>query len=164
MDGSEYKRVPSQLTDDEVIPSVAQISSSLVTSMRRPRRRAVSVGPQSEADAYEALAFREMHRRTVSAEERKRRDVGDLQMTTYQDGSMNKTDSAFPAYQEFSKDSLEHLPTAPSLNGPVAQAEEVIGMNPRREGGATEVVSQPERPRVRYDVEVVTKLIIYAGQ
>jgi hypothetical protein len=31
--------------------------------MRHPRRRAISIGPQSEADAYETLAYREKRRR-----------------------------------------------------------------------------------------------------
>jgi hypothetical protein len=37
--------------------------------MRHPRRRAISVGPQSEADAYETLAYREKRRRESIGEQ-----------------------------------------------------------------------------------------------
>ena len=55
--------MPNDLKDDNIFPSVFEIPSFL-TSMRHPRRsRAVSIGPQSEADAYETLAYRDKRRR-----------------------------------------------------------------------------------------------------
>lgn len=59
---SEYGKVPGHLKDDEVIPNFSDIPS-ILTSIRHPRRRAISIGPQSEADAYETLAYREKRRR-----------------------------------------------------------------------------------------------------
>src|SRR2546421_9665813 len=58
----EYKRVPAHLKDDNVIPSVSEFPS-IITSIRHPRKRAVSIGPQSAADAWETLAYREKRRR-----------------------------------------------------------------------------------------------------
>src|SRR5690554_1287303 len=55
---SEYKKVP-RLPDD-TLPSVSQIPG-LIRSVRRPRSD--SVGPQSAADAYETLAYRDKRRR-----------------------------------------------------------------------------------------------------
>ena len=57
---SEYSRIPKHHKDDNVMPSVSEISA-LFSSIHR--RRAVSIGPQSEADAYETLAYREKRRR-----------------------------------------------------------------------------------------------------
>ena len=60
---SEYKKVPVQQKDDNVFPSVTEIPS-LIASIRHPRKsRSVSIGPQSEADAYETLAYREQRRK-----------------------------------------------------------------------------------------------------
>lgn len=65
---SEYKEVPTDLKDDNVIPYVSEIPS-LWTSMRHPRKsRSVSMGPQSQADAYETLAYREKRRRESLSE------------------------------------------------------------------------------------------------
>ena len=64
----EYKEVPKNLKDDNVIPGVSEIPS-ILTSFRHPRKsRSVSVGPQSQADAYEALAYREKRRRESMSE------------------------------------------------------------------------------------------------
>jgi hypothetical protein len=60
--------VPGHLKDNDVIPSFADIPS-IITSMRHPRRRAISIGPQSEADAYETLAYREKRRRESVSEQ-----------------------------------------------------------------------------------------------
>lgn len=54
--------MPGHLKDDNVLPSFSDIPN-IITSIRHPRRRALSVGPQSEADAYETLAYREQRRR-----------------------------------------------------------------------------------------------------
>lgn len=63
MPASEYNKIPSHLKVDNVMPSVSDLPG-LLTSIRHPGRgRAVSVGPQSAADAYETLAYREKRRR-----------------------------------------------------------------------------------------------------
>ena len=64
----EYREVPKDLKDDNVIPYVSEIPS-ILTSMRHPRKsRSVSIGPQSQADAYETLAYREKRRRESASE------------------------------------------------------------------------------------------------
>ncbi|KAI9728118.1 MAG: hypothetical protein M1828_004579 [Chrysothrix sp. TS-e1954] len=107
LNASEYKRVPPLRKDDNVIPPASEIPAML-DSLRQPRRRSVSVGPQSAADAYEVIAFREQRRR--------------------QSGSLPE-------------------PKEPS---PVKDEEQVM-------------FDQLLKPRVRYDVEVLTKLIVYTG-
>ena len=60
---SEYKDVPLHVRDDNVLPNVSDFPK-MVRSIRGPGRgRSVSIGPQSAADAYETLAYRERRRR-----------------------------------------------------------------------------------------------------
>lgn len=96
-----YKQVPTDIPD-EVIPSMKQIPS-MVRNFRRPRRD--TVGPQSEADVYEAMAYKNRQRR--------------LSNQTY--------------------DEAERTQDSDSMKKMIA------------------------KPRVRYDVEVVTKLVVYSG-
>src|ERR1700710_1167534 len=63
MPASEYQKIPSGLKVDNVMPSVSDLPG-LLDKIRHPGRgRSVSVGPQSAADAYETLAYREKRRR-----------------------------------------------------------------------------------------------------
>ncbi|WEW57378.1 Long-chain base-1-phosphate phosphatase [Emydomyces testavorans] len=170
---SEYKRVPEHLKDDDVIPNVSEIPSML-TSIRHPRRRAVSIGPQSEADAYETLAYRE-HRRRQSA------------------SSPDRTPSARPSPFTASSESsggpfLKDKQSPRSANRSplrLAEYEHMMGTGTPtceqngtsnvadtaarsleytiKSQGEEEMFSMITKPRVRYDVEVVTKLIVYSG-
>lgn len=97
----QYKDVPKDLPD-EVLPSVKQIPE-MVRKLRGPRRD--SVGPQSAADVYEAVAYKTRQRR-----------------------------SSHQAY-----DDAEQIQDSAMLNKMI------------------------EKPRVRYDVEVITKLVVYFG-
>ena len=56
----DYTQVPPLRKDDNVLPSASDIPAML-SNIRRRRR--VSVGPQSEADAREYLANRELRRK-----------------------------------------------------------------------------------------------------
>lgn len=96
-----YTEVPKDLPD-EVLPSMKQIPT-IVRSFRRPRGD--SVGPQSAADVYEAVAYKNRQRRFSNQ--------------TYDDAERTKD-----------SDIMKKL---------------------------------IEKPRVRYDVEVVTKLVVYSG-
>ncbi|KAI5795618.1 phosphatidic acid phosphatase type 2/haloperoxidase [Geopyxis carbonaria] len=132
---SEYKHVP-RLPDDTML-SLNEIPS-LVRSIRRPRSD--SVGPQSAADAYETLAYREKRRRESSAAPSAAtstisRDIekyeqemgtGNVDTTALADGNHDDDDEEREEREVFQK-------------------------------------IEPFRPRVRYDVEVVTKLIVYSG-
>src|SRR5262249_11673781 len=63
---SQYNTVPPLRKDDNVIPSASDIPN-LINSVRQHHGRAVSIGPQSAADAYETIAYRrEQRRRSLS--------------------------------------------------------------------------------------------------
>ncbi|EMC91768.1 hypothetical protein BAUCODRAFT_126761 [Baudoinia panamericana UAMH 10762] len=120
----EYRNVPPLRKDDNVIPPAMDIPA-LVSSLRNPRKRRVSVGPQSEADAREYIANR-MQRR------QKRRN------------SRGSTGAA----------STKHRPSDAGASSDSGKEDE---KNDR------EMFSALEKPRIRYDVEVITKLVVYAG-
>ncbi|KAF3163551.1 hypothetical protein TWF788_001562 [Orbilia oligospora] len=115
------------------------------------RGRSDSVGPQSAADAYETLAFRE----------RKRREsLGQEGMSP---GSRSPVRS--PLGQENGNNNVNN-----SLGGYVQQQqqqrlkeEEEKASEEAYEKQERDMLSQIEKPRVRYDVEVVTKLLVYSG-
>ncbi|KAI5842937.1 sphingoid base-phosphate phosphatase [Morchella snyderi] len=126
---SEYKKVP-RLPDDTLF-GLSELPA-LIHNFRRPRSD--SVGPQSAADAYETLAYREKKRRE---------SIGTSQ------------------------------PRSPSMSRDLAKYENEMGngdvdvkalvVDSDDEKAEAEVFRKIERPRVRYDVEVVTKLVVYAG-
>lgn len=156
---SQYSKVPTHLKDDEVIPKFSEIPS-ILTSIRHPRRRAISVGPQSEADAYETLAYREKRRRESRssmnrpslAAETDRKNLKATKLNEYE----NMMGTGTPRYSSPHASGIEGDRTdrsSPPI--PFPDYEE-----PPDEA---EVFSQIKRPRVRYDVEVVTKLIVYSG-
>ncbi|KAI9828159.1 MAG: hypothetical protein M1832_003686 [Thelocarpon impressellum] len=191
---SEYKKVPAHIKDDNVIPSVSELPS-LFTAMRHPRKRAVSIGPQSAADAYETLAYREKRRResTCSAGaigegiEPQSDQRGHFSMpSSPTDGSsatmglstmMSRPAlsrilpiqplTAVQSYEHMmgqgSVSALESCPASPASETATLaqQQEDVERKHDERED--REMFSRLERQRVRYDVEVVTKLIVYAG-
>lgn len=165
-----------QLKDDNVIPSVAEIPSFL-TSIRHPRRsRSVSVGPQSEADAYETLAYREKRRRESKSE-----------MTSFKIDEKTSSPSDYFGITTSSASnrypSAAMLPTPASSNLDLHQSlteAEAVLYTPLTPGSSRtsrrpsaerrqdekeerEMFSRLEKPRVRYDVEVITKLIVYSG-
>jgi hypothetical protein len=137
----------------------------MLTNIRQARRRAISVGPQSEADAYEALAYRQQRRREGSFSER---------TGSANDGRYPKQDGANPSKTQGTGRGLaeyEHMMgssspkfeqtterrranSATTANGPTHSLQ-----NEEEE----DMFSLITRPRVRYDVEVVTKLIVYSG-
>lgn len=171
----EYGRIPGQLKYDDVMPSVSDIPSML-TSIRHPRRRAVSIGPQSEADAYEAIAYRQERRRASAASENGRPSTPSrenvkspsLRPTTRSKRTASSvSDTQSPArslhdyekmmgsgaqiYKEENEKSVDALANG---NGTVTNDEE----------DEKEMFLKITPPRVRYDVEVVTKLIVYSGR
>jgi hypothetical protein len=203
MPASEYQKIPSRLKVDNVMPSVSDLPG-LLTSIRHPGRgRSVSVGPQSAADAYETLAYREKRRRDSL-------NAAELESAAHSPRSSTFTSQAndyFPAISgDVDKDgavsqvsgisaSLGHvnpgnLPTpaqsrvgsyeqmmgqghvlfAPATPPPGAENMEIddddaeIFVGQSNELDEKEMFSRLEKPRVRYDVEVVTKLVVYAGK
>ncbi|OAX83761.1 hypothetical protein ACJ72_01876 [Emergomyces africanus] len=97
---SQYEQVPGHLKDDDVIPNVSEIPS-ILTSIRHPRRRAISIGPQSEADAYETLAYREKRRReSTSSDQSRSVSAGRRLPPTIEDKRIIMRDTS-PAFQRF---------------------------------------------------------------
>ncbi|KAG7106371.1 Dihydrosphingosine 1-phosphate phosphatase like protein [Verticillium longisporum] len=159
---SEYKSIPAGSRMDNLIPSVREIVR-VGESIRHPatRGRSVSIGPQSAADAYEALAYRER---------RRRESIGSNGST--------KGKEALADVQENSDD-RDGRGAASGVHGGIGEYEKQMGSfvsSPIEESRATdfpspeqdeaeekEMFSRLTRPRVRYDVEVVTKLVVYAG-
>ncbi|EEP75491.1 conserved hypothetical protein [Uncinocarpus reesii 1704] len=171
---SEYKRVPDHLKDNDVIPNVSEIPSML-TSIRHPRRRAVSVGPQSEADAYETLAYREHRRRLSTSSANRAADTRSSPLAAgpeNSDSSHSAPDPKHPKPPRSANRSPLRLHEYEHMMGTGTPVYEQNGTD--KDGGSARQSpdyskSQNEedmflmitKPRVRYDVEVVTKLIVY---
>lgn len=133
---SEYTKVPKQHSGDNVIPSVSEIPGLF------RRRRAISIGPQSEADAYETLAYRERRRRTsLSANDKTIAIEGNSELGAYE--SMMGTG--------FDDDPSGRI----MADGPAQAVQQALEEHA--------MFSRLQKPRVRYDVEVITKLIVYTG-
>ena len=183
----EYENVPEHLKVDNVLPSVSEIPSFL-SSIRHPQRsRAVSVGPQSAADAYETLAFREKRRReSISTLPR---NIAAREPQKYGAESSGYFEGSNLLSQRRILQPSGSLPTPPSssLNLHDYMTEDIATNNlpltpdaltheqfsnirsisqdrRQNEKEDREMFSRLQKPRVRYDVEVVTKLIVYTGR
>ncbi|KAL8895789.1 MAG: hypothetical protein Q9192_003443 [Flavoplaca navasiana] len=184
---SMYTNVPKNLKTDSVLPPISELPS-LLTSLGNPRKhRSVSVGPQSEADAYEALAFRDKQRReSTSAAPRKRqltkgqigRNSNDCAESTIEAFSSNAfkntrisalitpTSSKLNLHNELALPDVFHedISTPGTLSGTFNTPDRRSSEDRREfEKERREIFSMVEQPRVRYDVEVITKLIVYTG-
>ncbi|GAB7338648.1 hypothetical protein MBLNU457_5379t2 [Dothideomycetes sp. NU457] len=158
---SQYQQVPTLRKDDNVIPQFKEIPAFL-TSLRHPRKRAVSVGPQSEADAREMIHHRDQVRRESQNTERPTfirqssllglpSPLEDAETETYQLGATRKHRYEGPLQIPGAAAGYELLtpPLSDAASDAASDAEMFLAL---------------EKPRVRYDVEVVTKLVVYAGK
>ncbi|KAK2879963.1 hypothetical protein FQN49_000722 [Arthroderma sp. PD_2] len=165
---TEYNRVPNQLKYDDVMPNVSDIPSML-TSIRHPRRRAISIGPQSEADAYEAIAYREHRRRTSAASDTARPSSSPREKSPATRPKRGISNASEPQSPSRSLDDYEHMMGTGQTYEGGAKADGVPNGNGAVTSDALEeedekdMFSKITPPRVRYDVEVVTKLIVYSG-
>lgn len=138
---SQYTKVPRLLKDDNVIPPARDIPK-FISSLGKPRKRTVSVGPQSEADAREMLAQREIHRKQSLRDLQSMSSNGDIAVST-------------------AVVDIQEAPDQSKLLGhDLAQGRSPYQSDSEQEKVVFEGI---EKPRVRYDVEVVTKLVVYAG-
>jgi dihydrosphingosine 1-phosphate phosphatase len=170
---SEYRRVPKQRDDDNLIPPVSEIPHML-TAFRR--KRAISVGPQSEADAYEAMAYREKRRRDSTSSNTPLTPVVLPSMSKSQTSSSHgpvaiESHTTRRRSKSASIEEYKNMMGAGfSPGGPLASntiqrnlfTSGVESDTEQRENRA--LFSNLLKPRVRYDVEVVTKLIVYSGE
>lgn len=113
---------------------------TLIHNIRRPRSD--SVGPQSAADAYETLAYREKKRRESIGTRQPRSPSIARDVAKYKNEMRN-------GYIDVK--ALADSGDDDSDDGDDERAE-------------VEVFMKIEKPRVRYDVEVVTKLVVYSGR
>ena len=163
---SEYRRVPQQRDDDNLIPPVSEIPG-LINRFRRRRR--VSVGPQSEADAYETMAYREKMRRDSLSANGMPPSVNpsptEEHPKIFPDPSVNG-----PSHSRKRSKSIEEYksmmgaPMSPRLDP--QNSSDAVRRHHKASSAALdekELFSNLQRPRVRYDVEVITKLIVYSG-
>jgi hypothetical protein len=163
--------VPAHLKDHEVLPSFAEIPS-ILTNIRHPRRRAISIGPQSEADAYETLAYREKRRRESLSNNAHNYsvaedggDTGNVSMSGTQPYKLTRKQSKLDEYEHMMGTGISrHSPDAIAVMDREPSTEPFPAYDEGKEPDLTEVFSQVKKPRVRYDVEVVTKLVVYSGK
>ncbi|MCJ1288098.1 hypothetical protein MMC26_007453 [Xylographa opegraphella] len=184
---SEYDNVPSHLKTDSIMPSVSEFPN-IFSSIRHPRRsRSISIGPQSEADAYEALALRDRKRReSISViggksiswnsdvkEDESTKDY--FKHTKASSQPTGKSTAIFSAQktaipdasgsQNWSDKSV-FTPSAPFDNTVTSNelARTISQLRRKDKREEKEIFSKLVKPRVRYDVEVITKMIVYSGQ
>ncbi|KAF2482966.1 phosphatidic acid phosphatase type 2/haloperoxidase [Neohortaea acidophila] len=161
----DYKAVPPLRKDDNVLPSASDIPSMLSSSFRHPRRRRISVGPQSEADARELLANRQ-HERNKSRSRSSRSPPGTKSDSSVaEDGgasSDGKSSSAPPALARSDGRQKGDL-LAPPMPAIHVSDEASRAKDAARDKEDHRMLSALEKPRTHYDVEVVTKLVVYAG-
>lgn len=156
-----YTTVPSNLKDNDVFPNFSDIPS-IITTIRHPRRRAISVGPQSEADAYETLAYREKRRRE-SQSGGNRDSPADGENKPNGTDVLSRKPSKLDEYEDMmGRGSPQSGTVEMDVNIPRSSPLPPPEYNTSRKD-EKEVFSQIKKPRVRYDVEVVTKLVVYAG-
>lgn len=149
-----------------MLPKFSEIPS-IITTIRNPRQRAVSVGPQSEADAYETLAYREKRRR----ESRSNGSTTDSKPSPAPTEAWSTSAMRKPKLNEYENMMGTGTPRYSSPHVPAATDDRTDRSSPpvpfpdyEEPPDEAEVFSQIKRPRVRYDVEVVTKLIVYSGK
>lgn len=159
---SEYKSVPPGTRMDNMFPSASDFPR-MVESIRHPttRGRSVSIGPQSAADVYETLAYRERRRRdsmNSNPSLRSKSSNVELASTKEEDGSGRALTSGAKSPLNRYEQQMGEVTESPTENGATAFPE-----YNEDEMDESKVFSQLVKPRVRYDVEVVTKLVVYAG-
>ena len=142
------------LRDDNVIPSALDIPAMLST-LTHPRRRRISVGPQSEADAREFFASREQKRQDDRSASRSRRkpgvdDLREYVPSTHAGENVITPNRSGAAANGFLSQPGSNVSSDAPIEGPEQKHDR-------------DLVSALEKPRTHYDVEVITKLIVYAG-
>jgi hypothetical protein len=177
---SEYKDVPLHVRDDNVLPNVSDLPK-LVRSIRGPGRgRSVSIGPQSAADAYETLAYRERRRRESLGSDagggaaggkglKAAMSLNGLREKAVVDGECSQVSGVRSGGRLAEFEGMMGTGTvvaSPTLDAPAKDSVAGVDLflGEEDELGEREVFSKLVKPRVRYDVEVVTKLVVYTGE
>lgn len=173
----DYNTVPVLRKDDKVLPPARDIPGMLSTITRR--KRTISVGPQSEADAREFIANREQTRRDERSASRERSRLPPAKslllapenqqplLTPEEQPDGTTYLSVRPRTTTQSSNGAKNILTPPASDTGTATSSE-DGVDERNESRQDErhdkeMFSTLEKPRIRYDVEVITKIIVYAG-
>jgi hypothetical protein len=191
LNASKYTSIPTLHDDDNLIPSASELPNKIM-NLAHPRKRSISVGPQSAADAYETLAYRNRRRReSVSS-----LDGGIAEDAPWAPSPRSQAKPQTPALEKAEPQllgagllptpmqsrvhSYEHMmgtgqaypleknsSTPPESN--TGDADDSIQFtqtltDEENETEKREIFMKLTKPRVRYDVEVVTKLIVYTGK
>jgi hypothetical protein len=161
---SEYKSVPAGSRLDTLFPKASDFPR-MVEGIRHPttRGRSVSIGPQSAADAYEALAYRERRRReSVGSNQSLRNKSSNMDLDGKEEDHSGKGAQTSgvqkPHPHGYEKANGEVSAFSGEEKGDVLEENELDALDDE------EMFSRLTRPRVRYDVEVVTKLVVYTGK
>lgn len=183
LSASKYTVVPTLRGDDNVIPSASDLPRML-NNLAHPRKRSVSVGPQSAADAYETLAYRNRRRRESmnSADGTlpedlawspvaKKTSMNDLKLPlNTSDETTLGTDllptpmaSRIHSYEQMMGTGQVEMTTISPPDSDGGFAGDALQSPAEAENEKREIFMSLMKPRVRYDVEVVTKLIVYTG-
>ncbi|KAJ4301542.1 Long-chain base-1-phosphate phosphatase [Kalmusia sp. IMI 367209] len=180
LNASNYTSIPTLRGDDNVIPPASELPHML-KNLAHPRKRSVSVGPQSAADAYETLAYRNR---------RRRESINSLDGVVQEDAAWSPVEKK-PSLQSLRSSSRQReksplgvslLPTPAAsrvqsyeqmmgtgniekidVTPPDSDTDFAVQTPAEAETEKREIFMQLLKPRVRYDVEVITKLIIYSG-
>lgn len=181
LNASSYTSIPNMRDDDNVIPPASQLPQML-KNLAHPRKRSVSVGPQSASDAYETLAYRNR---------RRRESVNSSDGTVLEDLEWSSTppsQTVTPAVEKgqpmlgtgllptpmasrvHSYEQMMGTGNVTAIDGntntPPDSDVDATGdasLKTEEENEKREIFMKLTKPRVRYDVEVVTKLIVYGG-
>lgn len=145
----------------------------MLNSIRR-RKRTISVGPQSEADARELIANREQARRDNKAAAASLAAASGplLRVPMANDFAVTPEEPAdAPGYLAVKRNEANLSMPLKQLN---SAGNELLTPPASDNGNASDsgndddksdrrMFSKLEKPRIRYDVEVITKLVVYAG-
>ncbi|KAF2201260.1 PAP2-domain-containing protein [Delitschia confertaspora ATCC 74209] len=190
LDASQYTSVPALRGDDNIIPSASDIPR-MIGNLSHPRKRAISIGPQSVADAYETLAYRNKKRRESLVSADGDRAMSNRSPAIREDRTEHSTDEKsslsakedsplvaglLPTPMQSRVHSYELMmgeggqnhtktgsPTPPDSSPSLLPNTDFAGEAEEEDREDREIFMKIEKPRVRYDVEVVTKLIVYSG-
>jgi hypothetical protein len=141
----------------------------MVESIRHPttRGRSVSIGPQSAADAYETLAYRERKRReSISSNRSLKSKQSNVELASKDDDHSGRNAQTSGAQRSSTKANEKTVGEPELTQSPIEANSQLNDFEVSEVSEIDEraVFSQIVKPRVRYDVEVVTKLVVYSGK
>jgi hypothetical protein len=183
LNASKYTSIPTLRDDDNLIPPASELPNRLM-NLAHPRKRSVSVGPQSAADAYETLAYRNRRRResvsslegvvpegalwepspkpqTPALEKAEPQLLGANLLPTPMQSRVHSYEQMMGT-GHVDKNATTPPDSDTDAAGDTVQFTQTL-TDEENETEKRELFMKLMKPRVRYDVEVVTKLIVYSG-